>query len=265
MAEKPVAIVTGASRGIGKQTCLRLAERGFRLALAARTEAPRAGTPGTLGQTLDELKALGAEAMGVRADMAIQEDLDQLVAQTLERSGRIDALVNNAAYTVGRTLFTHVPDLSRDQWEKHFAVNVTAPLMLIQGCWRAMVAQGGGVIVNLTSGSSYPRELDQGTNLEGIPENGPAYGSSKAAINQMSNLVAGEGAPHRIAVIAVDPGTVLTETMELTLGPERASRSPAISTHIPASVIAYLCGAPDAMAYSGKIVRAPELHARLGL
>ena len=63
-------------------------------------------------------------------------------------------LVNNAAYTVGRTLFTHVPDLTREQWEKQFAVNVTAPLMLIQGFWNSMRGRGGGVVVNLTSGEA---------------------------------------------------------------------------------------------------------------
>ena len=125
MNNRRVAIVTGASRGIGKQIALRLADQGYRLALAARTESTRPATPGTLGETVDEVRARGAEVIGVRADMVEQADLDRLVKATLDAFGGVDVLVNNAAYTVGRTLFTHVPDLTREQWDKHFAVNVT--------------------------------------------------------------------------------------------------------------------------------------------
>jgi len=146
--EERVAVVTGASRGIGKQTCLRLARQGMQLALAARTEEPRSGTPGTLGETVAALRELGCEPLAIRADLSAADDVDRVVSETLARFGGVDVLVNNAAYTVGRTLFTHVPDLTREQWEKHFAVNVTAPLMLIQGFWNSMRARGGGVVVN---------------------------------------------------------------------------------------------------------------------
>jgi NAD(P)-dependent dehydrogenase (short-subunit alcohol dehydrogenase family) len=147
MAEQKVAIVTGGSRGIGKQTSLQLAEKGFRLVLVARTEDPRPNTPGTLGETAEEVRARGAEPLVIRADVGVQADLDRIVSATLDRFGRADVLINNAAYTVGKTLFTHVPDLTREQWEKHFAINVTAPVMLIQGFWNAMKANGGGVVV----------------------------------------------------------------------------------------------------------------------
>ena len=133
-----VAIVTGASRGIGKQTALLLARSGVHLVLAARTEESRPNTPGTLHQTADELRALGSDPLVVPSDLGVQADIDRVVAATLERFGGVDILVNNAAYTVGKTLFTHVPELTREQWEKHFAINVTAPLMLIQGVWASM-------------------------------------------------------------------------------------------------------------------------------
>ncbi|HKE72729.1 MAG TPA: SDR family oxidoreductase [Acidimicrobiales bacterium] len=261
-----MAIVTGASRGIGKQTALLLAERGVQLVLAARTELERPSTPGTLGQTADELQAVGADPVVVRADVGVQADLDRIVATALDRFGRVDILVNNAAYTVGRTLFTHVPDLTREQWEKHFAVNVTAPLMLIQGCWPSMVANGGGVVVNLTSGASLLRPVaPQPVGSTGLPENGPAYGASKAALNRMVNVIAQEGLPHRIAVVCVDPGFVLTETMAATFARTGVQETATIPPSVPAQAIAHLCTCEEPMRYTGQIVSGPELVERLAL
>ncbi len=264
--EERVAVVTGASRGIGKQTCLLLARQGMQLVLAARTEEPRSGTPGTLGETVAALRDLGCEPLAIRADLSAADDVDRVVSETLERFGGVDVLVNNAAYTVGRTLFTHVPDLTREQWEKHFAVNVTAPLMLIQGFWNSMRARGGGVVVNLTSGEAALRAVEPTReNSTGLPENGPAYGASKAALNRMTNVVAQEGLEHRIAVIAVEPGFVLTETMAATFAAGGVAETTAIPPAVPASAIAYLCTCDDPMRYTGEIVSAPALVAELGL
>ncbi len=263
-----VAVVTGASRGIGKQTCLALARLGASIVLASRTEEPRANTPGTLNETAEELRALGSEPLVVKADVSVQADLDRLVTSTLERFGHVDILVNNAAYTVGKTLFTLVPDLTRDQWEKHFATNVTAPLMLIQGFWDSMKERGGGVIVNVTSGSAELRPVNlagTGSNPEGIPENGPAYGASKAALNRMANVIADEGVPFNIAVINMEPGLVLTETMELTLKASGVENSHARPPTVPAKAIAYLCSCDDPMRYTGQVLSAPTLVEELQL
>jgi NAD(P)-dependent dehydrogenase (short-subunit alcohol dehydrogenase family) len=264
MSTDPVAIVTGASRGIGKQVALRLAGRGFRLVVAARTETTRQGTPGTLAETAAELRSAGVDVLAVRADLSSAADVDRLAATALDQFGRADVLVNNAAYTVGRTLFTHVPDLTRNQWDKHFAINVTAPLMLIQACWPSMVEHGGGVVVNMTSRAALPVELSRRPDI-GLPENGPAYGASKAALNKMANVIACEGALHRIAVINVEPGFVLTETMAETLGTAGVADTTAIPMAVPAAVIEYLCTCTDAMAYSGSVVDGPLLHRELGL
>ena len=261
-----VAVVTGASRGIGKQTSLLLASQGVSVALVARTEEPRRGTPGTLGETFDEVHELGADALAVRADLSLAHDVDRVVASVLERFGGVDILVNNAAYTVGRTLFTHVPDLTRDQWDKHFAVNVTAPLMLIQGFWRSMVARGGGVVVNLTSGASMLQPVDPAReNRTGLPENGPAYGASKAALNRMTNVIAEEGFADRIAVMALEPGFVLTETMAATFQRTGVTQTDVIPLSVPATAIVYLCTCDDPMRYTGEVVSAPALVAELGL
>jgi NAD(P)-dependent dehydrogenase (short-subunit alcohol dehydrogenase family) len=261
-----VAVVTGASRGIGKQTALMLARRGVHVALVARTEDPRPNTPGTLNETADEVRAMGIEPLVVRADLGVQEDLDRLVSSVLERFGHADILINNAAYTVGKTLFTHVPDLTREQWDKHFAINVTAPLMLIQGFWNSMRERGGGVVVNVTSSASYLRDVGaERVNSTGLPENGPAYGASKAALNRLANVIAQEGLPHRIAVVTVEPGVVLTETMAATFERSGITETAAIPATVPASAITYLTLCDDPLQYTGAIVSGPELAASLNL
>ncbi len=199
----------------------------------------------------------------VKTDLALQGDLEQLIAVTLEQHGHVDILVNNAAYTVGKALWAHVPELTRDQWEKGFAVNVTAPLVLIGGFWESMREHGGGVVVNVTSGVAELQPLGSTTRLPGstLPDNGPLYGASKAALNRMANVIAADGAPHNIAVINVEPGLVLTETMEQTFnetGVDGADMG-AIPPTVPARAIAYLCACDDPMLYSGQIVSAPAL------
>lgn len=261
-----VAVVTGSSRGIGKQTALALARRDVDLVLAARTEEPRPGTPGTLGETADELRALGRDPLIVRADLGVQPDIDRVIIAALDRFGHVDVLVNNAAYTVGKTLFTHVPDLTREQWDKHFAINVTAPLMLIQGFWNSMRERGGGVVVNVTSAAAslQPMGADR-RNQTQLPENGPAYGASKAALNRMANVIAQEGLEHCIAVVTIEPGFVLTETMAATFAASGVTETNAIAPAVPAEVIAHLCTEGDALRYTGEVLSAPALAAELGL
>ena len=261
-----VAVVTGASRGIGKQVSLALARRGARLVLTARTVEPRDRTPGTIGETARAVREVGPEPVVVQADLGVQDDIDRLVRTTLEDAGGVDILVNNAGYTVGRAIYTHPPDLPREQWEKVMALNVTAPLMLIQGFWESMVGRGGGRIVNVTSGAAQPQDLvppgDTGT---GFPPIGPAYGATKAALNRMANSVATDGYPHHIAVISIEPGLVMTETMELTQREAGDLNPNTVPPTMPAAAIDYLCTCADPMRFSGQVLAAAELVAELGL
>jgi NAD(P)-dependent dehydrogenase (short-subunit alcohol dehydrogenase family) len=232
-----VAVITGASRGIGKQTALALAERGADVAIVARTQQERPGTPGTLDGTATLIRELDTDPLVVQADMSLQEDLDRVVSATLDRFGGVDILINNAAYTVGKALWAHVPELTRQQWEKGFAINVTAPLMLISGFWESMRHRGGGLIVNVTSGAAHLQPLDQTTRLEGsdLPDNGPFY--------------------------------VLTETMDETLRQQGVvgADTGALPMTVPAAAIAYLCTCEDPLVYSGTIINAPEIVARFRL
>lgn len=267
--EGKVALMTGASRGIGKQTALMLAERGVDLVLAARTVDPRPNTPGTLAETAAAVRERGVDPLVVKADLAEQTDLDHLVQATLDRFGRLDFLVNNAAYTVGKALWAHVPELTRDQFEKGVAINLTAPLMLISGFWDTMRAQGGGRIVNVTSGAAQLQPLDTGVGLEGtsLRENGPLYGTTKAGLDRMANAIAHQGHAHNIVVTNMTPGFVLTETMEQTFERQgvMVAETGAIPMGVPAKAIVHLLTCDDPMRYSGSVVNGPALVAELGL
>lgn len=96
-----IVIITGASRGVGKQAAFDFAKRGAKLVLAARTVEPDNTLPGSLGETLKQLRDMGAEALAVQTDLAKEEDLKNLVAKTVEKFGGVDVLVNNAA-AIGR-------------------------------------------------------------------------------------------------------------------------------------------------------------------
>jgi NAD(P)-dependent dehydrogenase (short-subunit alcohol dehydrogenase family) len=96
-----VVIVTGASRGVGRQAAINFARRGAKVVLAARTVDPDPTLPGSLGEALQAIKALGGEALVVQTDLAKRADLKKLVDAAVERFGGIDIIVNNAASTVG--------------------------------------------------------------------------------------------------------------------------------------------------------------------
>src|SRR5262249_46297275 len=136
----------------------------------------------------------------------------------------------------------------------------------IQGFWRSMRERGGGVVVNVTSHAAMLQSVDRDRiNTTGLPDNGPAYGASKAALNRMSNVIAQEGLEHGIAVITVEPGFVLTETMATTFEASGVSDTAAISPTVPASAIAYLCTCDDPLRYSGEVVSGPALAEELAL
>jgi len=107
------AIVTGASRGIGKHTAIELGRRGANVVVAARTVERRKRLPGTIGETVEAIESTGAKALAIQADMANAEDLDRLVASSFDHFGRIDILINNAAATAGKSWGASLLDLTR--------------------------------------------------------------------------------------------------------------------------------------------------------
>ena len=193
-----VAIITGAGRGLGAAMARALHEAGASVALVARSAKAV--------ETLAE--ELGDRAVAIPADITIEADLDKIVAETVERFGRIDILVNNA----GTTHRDEPEDYPASEWDRVFAVNVRAMFLLSQRVGRVMIAQDdGGRIINTASVMS-----EVGGRLIA------AYTASKGAVRQLTRQLACDWAKHGITVNAIGPGYFRTEMTEpLYQNPER--------------------------------------------
>jgi citronellol/citronellal dehydrogenase len=202
--EGRVALVTGASRGIGHEIALALAEHGASLVIAARTLEPGGRMAGSLSETATAIRAAGADVLAVTCDLNDVEHVDELAEAALAWKGHVDVLVNNAAF-LGRATFHSVDELTLVNWQRQLNVNVTAPFLLVKALVPSMRAAGGGVIVNLTSNAGEPYEGI----VPGIP-----YGATKAALNRLTIALARDLRDDGIAVFAVDPGHVRTEVAE---------------------------------------------------
>src|SRR5712692_2762140 len=140
-----VALVTGASRGIGKQIALRLAAQGADVVIVARTqEQGQSKWPGTLAETAAELEALGRQVLPVKCDLTVREEVENLCHAAIERFGRMDVLVNNARY-VGPGEGTWAPFLkiSFEGWDRNIAANLMAPVITSKFFLPLMMNQGG--------------------------------------------------------------------------------------------------------------------------
>jgi NAD(P)-dependent dehydrogenase (short-subunit alcohol dehydrogenase family) len=255
-----VAVVTGASRGIGKRIALTLARSGADIVLSARTAEPgQSKLPGTINETADEIRALGVKALPVRADLTNRDDVRHLYETALGHFGRIDVLVNNAAY-IGRGMFESFLDTPLDSWDKHLGVDLIATIISIQMTLPQMMERKSGAIINVTSaiavGDDDPRPAGQG----GV---GSVYPTVKSALNRLCMALGKETRAYNIPVVALDPGAVLTErTMaarekaKLTTLTEAGSR---VSMDVPAHAANYICTCDNPMEYNGRIIISEDL------
>ncbi len=203
-----VAIVTGASRGIGRALAAGLSKAGAAVVCAARTEveAPD-GLPGSIHSTAEAIRAAGGIALPVRCDIGIAEDIENLVKSSLRELGRIDILVNNAMTpTRGLFLESHI-----DQWDESMRVNVRSLFLTCQAVIPVMAKQGAGSIINISSGAAESYG-------PGMPPGFLTYSVAKAALERFSTALAGEVADRGVAVNALRPGAVKTEKSVQELG-----------------------------------------------
>jgi NAD(P)-dependent dehydrogenase (short-subunit alcohol dehydrogenase family) len=195
-----VAIVTGASRGLGKDIATALARQGAAVAVAARTDAEgESRIPGSLQHTVQLIRDAGGTAETVRCDVANEDDIANAVKVTLERFGRIDILVNNAGILVPGA----VMDIQSKHWKLIFRVNVDGPFFFCRAVIPHLREAGGGHIINISSRGAIgpgpgPYERPPATG-------GAAYGATKAAVERFSQGLAAEVFQDRISVNALSP------------------------------------------------------------
>ena len=203
-----VAIVTGASRGIGRGLATGLAAAGAKVVCAARTAAGHPSElPGTIEETVATIRELGAEAIAVRCDIGNPNDITALVDATIAEFGRVDVLINNAM-TPTRGLFS---DTDEGMWDESMRINVRSLFLTAKAVAGPMGEQGSGSIINVSSGAADP-------NIAGLPPGFLTYSVAKAALERFSTALAIEFAPLGIAVNALRPGAVKTEMSVHELG-----------------------------------------------
>jgi citronellol/citronellal dehydrogenase len=256
-----VAIITGASRGMGKQMALRLARRGVNVVLAARTVGVNESEwPGSLTETTNEIRALGVEALPVKCDLTVRKDVENLCYTALEKYGHVDFLLNNARY-VKEGHFDRFLDISFELWDKYLNANVMAPIVATRICLPEMAKRKSGVIINTTSSAAY---MDTGL-PGGRAGTGPHYPLTIAALNRFVTAVSLETEELGIPVIALDPGATLTERIKVQTAKFGYDMSIFQSMDIPAAAAEYLCTCPYPMRYNGAIVVAAVLVKQFNL
>ena len=200
-----VVIVTGASRGIGKDIAVLFAAEGGKVICAARTvEEGTHPLEGSLNTTIQEIRDAGGEATAAAANISLPEDCEALVQAARDTYGPVDVLVNNAALTY----FIPVKDYPLNRWMRSWAVNFHAPFILSQLVLEDMIPRGSGSIVNISSGAA----IGPGRGpYQDVPPNsgGTCYGAEKAALERFSQGLAQEVYQYGISVTAVSPSQVV--------------------------------------------------------
>jgi NAD(P)-dependent dehydrogenase (short-subunit alcohol dehydrogenase family) len=264
-----VVIMTGASRGIGKQAALDFARRGAKLVLTARTVEPDRKLPGTLNETLTQIEGLGATAIAVQADLAKESDLHHIVDETVATFGGVDVLVNNAAATAGDYWSKQFLELTREDWEYQFAVNTHAPFTLMQLVTPIMESRGGGRIINVTTGSGevfrLPEEPPKLESWGTFSLSIPGYYASKRALDRLGNALAPELARKNISVIGLMPGLVSTEIVMMRIEEDGLDSSQAVPMNVPARMLTYFAACANPMEYSGRLFWAERELKEFGL
>lgn len=188
-----VALITGASRGLGRALAVEYAKQGARLVINSR-----AGSAEGLRETEALVRALNAPVLSVLADVSQRADVERLAGEALAKFGKIDILVNNAS-ALGPTPMPYLADTPIEEFENVMRTNVTAPFMLTRALVGQMLSRGYGSIINVSS--------DAGA--VGYPTWG-AYGVSKAAIDHLTKVWAAELEGTGVRINSVDPGDMDT-------------------------------------------------------
>jgi NAD(P)-dependent dehydrogenase (short-subunit alcohol dehydrogenase family) len=269
VTRRGVALVTGASRGIGKATALALADAGLEVAVTARTvhegegvdDSDTAGrsVPGSLETTVGLVEERGGRALAVPMDLLDRGSLGAAVDRVLDEWGRLDVLVNNAVHT-GPGSMLRFEDTTVEMIETKLAANVVGQVVLTRAALVPMLAQGEGTVVNVTSAVAItdpPAPAGEGGW-------GAAYAMSKGAFHRLAGILAVEYPQLRFH--NVEPGYVVTERMEVNakaLGLEGVY--PGAPPSVPASVIAWLATSPEAAELSGATISAQRFARERGL
>jgi meso-butanediol dehydrogenase / (S,S)-butanediol dehydrogenase / diacetyl reductase len=265
-----VALITGAARGVGRGIAEALAAEGVRLALAdlGLVEDPampyRLARPADLEETARLVRARGAEALPVLADVTRAADVDAMVAETVRRLGRLDILVNNAGVIVAGP----IESLTEVQWDRLMGVNVKGVYLCTRAALPHLRAAGDAAIVNVASISGKTGRAFTA-----------AYAATKFAVIGLTQALAQELGPANVRVNAVCPGLIRTSMWLDVVGPARAAslgvapeqafdtfvqrNTPLGREQTPADIgeaVVYLCKASNVTGVALNVAGGIEMH-----
>ena len=241
-----VAIVTGASRGLGKAMAIELARNGVSVAVAARTiMAGQSKLPGTIGETVKEIESFGGNAIAVKCDVSREDDVKGLVEQVNRQLGLVDILINNAGIGMPRPFIK----ITTKNWDLLMNVNLRGIFLCTQAVLPQMTERKSGNIINLSSILAVKIKFS-------IP-----YGASKAAIERLTLGLAREMRKYNIAVNALRPDFTVTEAVKAEL--------PEVDTSgwqrpVMWGKYAAMVASQDAVQLTGKILDEPALREIFG-
>ncbi|MGX6442400.1 SDR family oxidoreductase [Neobacillus sp. K501] len=223
MLKGQVAVITGASRGIGKEIAVKLAEQGMKLSIV--------GSSAQISETAEELKKIGfSNVLPIQADVTKEEDILQVMKKTIEEFGQVDLLVNNA----GVGFFKLTEEVTVEEWKKVFEVNVQGVFLATKAVIPHMKERKSGTIITISS------DVARYT----IP-NGAAYTATKYAVQGFSGSVAQEVREYGIRVGTINPGMVDTYFADSTQGlPEKHNW---LKVEDIANAVVYMASAPKYM------------------
>ena len=265
--DRPVALVTGASRGIGRCGALALAARGYDIAITGRTVHEGDGrvgdvvVVGSLDKTAGEIAALGSRVLPLPMDITDAGQVAEVARATLAEWGRIDVLVNNAPYS-GPGADAKLLDIELPVAADMLEGNYLHQLFLTQQVLPSMLERGSGTVINLGSGSALVRPPapagEGGWSL--------AYAASKAAFHQLAVFIDVEFGARGVRAFTMEPGYTVTERHAALGGDDRYSKGfRGDPPEVAGAVIGWLAAEPAADRFCGKMVHAQALCAKLGL
>lgn len=251
-----IAVVTGASRGVGKGIALGLGEAGATVVITGRSLEDKGGDrPGTIQATADEVTALGGRGIAMRCDHGNDEDVVQLFERVRNEFGRVDILVNNAFTAPDKPIFEgKFWEYPVGLWDQLMHVGCRGHYVCSHTVAPMMIAQGRGLIVNVSSfaGLSYVFNV--------------AYGVGKAAVDRMAKDMAVELGPLGVTVVSLWPGVVRTEYLQAVSarGEVPFALKNGESPQLSGRAVAYFAADPEREKRSGEILIVADIAKHYG-